>query len=211
MNDIMTLGLHRLWKRKVIELCKLKSGGRLLDLCTGTGDLAILAAQKVKPHGEILGIDFCAPMIDIARKRAPKNKFPQLNFLQGDIQNLPCNDNSFPNITIAFGLRNTDSPEKALSEMYRVLEKNGNWICLEATEVRLPLVSFFSRLYTECLIPRIAKLLGKDVKAYEYLPQSVKKFWNKDEMLFHLNKQGFKECETITFLWGAATIYHAKK
>ncbi len=211
MNDLMTFGFHRFWKKKVIKLCQLEKNKRLLDLCTGTGDLALLAAEKIGKNGEVIGIDFCAPMISIARQKAQAKGLNQLSFVQGDIQSLPYPDESFPCTTIAFGLRNTNDPQMALAEMYRVLKKEGIWVCLEATEVQFGFIKYLSRFYTEILIPQMAKLLGKDVKAYEYLPDSVKRFWNREEMLANLKKIGFRESRCITFLWGAATIYYAKK
>lgn len=211
MNDLMTFGLHRLWKKKVIRLTKIKKGDTLLDLCTGTGDLAFLAQKAVGTKGKVIAIDFCEDMLTIARKRAKNKAYGPIEFRQGDIQTLPFEESSITAITISFGLRNTEKPTQVLHEIYRVLKPGGNFVCLEATKIKIPLVKFFSDLYTNKIIPTGARLLGKNQRAYEYLPASVEHFWSTEEFVRQLEKQGFIKIKTIRLLFGASTIFIAKK
>ncbi len=211
INDLMTFGLHRLWKKKAVLKAKLCAGDIHLDLCCGTGDLAILAAKKVGPQGKVIGLDFCAPMLDIAKSKSTAQNLSNISYQQADVQNLPLENESVNAVTIAFGIRNTEIPSQVLKEVFRVLKPNGHFICLEASEVKIPLLAFLANFYTHKIIPLFITLLGKNTEAYQYLPQSVKTFWSKEEMMKQLEQVNFKEIRNETFLFGATTLYYAQK
>lgn len=211
MNDLMTLGLHRLWKKMAIVKAQLKPGDTHLDLCCGTGDLAILAAKKVGQNGKVVGLDFCASMIEAAQKKSQRKNFLKICYQQADVQSIPLENETVNATTIAFGIRNTENPTQVLKEIYRVLKPNGKFICLEASEVKIPFIAFFAKIYTFKIIPCIIRLLGKNTDAYQYLPRSIQNFWSSNEMEKQLKDLNFKKIRKQKLMFGATTLYSAEK
>jgi len=149
MNDFMTFGLHRFWKKKAVLETQIQKGDSYLDLCSGTGDLAFFAAKIVGIDGKVIAADFCSPMLEVAKKRACKKNLTQIEFIKADVQKLPLADQAFNAVTIAFGIRNTEDPTQVLRESYRVLKKEGIFVCLEASSIKNPLLSFFASIFTQ--------------------------------------------------------------
>jgi len=211
LNDFMTFGLHRFWKKKAVLKTQLKKGDSYLDLCSGTGDLAFFAAKIVGLEGKVIAADFCSPMLEMAKKRASQKKLTQIEFLKADVQKLPLNEHTFHAVTIAFGIRNTEDPTQVLRESYRVLKKEGIFVCLEASSIKNPFLSFFASIFTQKIIPFIVTFFGKNTEAYQYLPSSVKNFWTSEEMVKKFNEVGFLNIKTQKFLFGATTLYSGQK
>lgn len=171
MNGVMTAGLHRRWRQRAVELAAVGPGDRVLDVATGTGDLAIALAKQVGTTGEVIGCDFSDAMLEQARRKAPELRFEHANALE-----LPYPPDHFTAATVGFGLRNFSDRKRALAELVRVVEPGGRVVVLEiTTPQRAPLSTFF-RLWFDFLVPRLGRLAGDSGAAYHYLPQSVKQF-----------------------------------
>jgi demethylmenaquinone methyltransferase/2-methoxy-6-polyprenyl-1,4-benzoquinol methylase len=170
MNSVMTAGLHHRWRSRAADLAEVGPGGRVLDVATGTGDLAIELAGRVAPGGTVVGCDFSEGMLARARAKAP-----EIDFAWGDAMALGYADDEFDAATVGFGARNFGDLDRGLAEMARVVRPAGRVVILEiTTPTRPPLASFF-RLWFDRIVPAIGALTG-DAEAYSYLPSSVKRF-----------------------------------
>ena len=173
MNTVMTAGLHHKWRRRAVDLAAVAPGDRVLDVATGTGDLAFELARRVAPGGEVIGVDFSEGMLDLARAKAPRQCPPGMDaqFKWGTALALDFPDAAFAAATVGFGARNFSDLEQGLREMTRVVRPGGHVVVLEiTTPTRPPLSTFFDRL-----IPALGRVAG-DSQAYSYLPNSVKRF-----------------------------------
>jgi demethylmenaquinone methyltransferase/2-methoxy-6-polyprenyl-1,4-benzoquinol methylase len=175
MNTAMTAGLHHRWRKRAGDRAALKPGDSGLDVCCGTGDLALDLARRVGPRGSVVGCDFSEPMLEIARRKAGERGMSQLRFEWADALELPYDDASFDAVTVGFGVRNLSSLERGLEEMTRVLRPGGRLVILEITQPRRPPLSNFYSLWFDRAVPLLGALAG-DRGAYTYLPQSVKRF-----------------------------------
>ena len=171
LNDILSFGVHFLWRRKLLQLINIKDDSKILDCACGTGLMAIEMAKHAKA---VTGTDFCPEMIDIA-KRNSENKHLPLNFDVADAMNLPFEDNTFDITTIAYGIRNVDSAEKCLIEMARVSKPNGTVAVLEFGQPN-GLIAPFYRFYSSKIMPQIGKVFASSQSAYTYLPETAAKF-----------------------------------
>ncbi len=215
-NDVLSFGVHRLWRAKALNYLGVSSGEKLVDICTGTGDFAFLAAELVGPSGEVVGLDFSANMLSAAEAKVEsrtKQINSNLSFMQGDAQSLPFSDNSFDYATIGFGIRNVDSPLAALKEIRRVLQPNGKVAILEFGQPTLPGFSLAYRLYSRYLIPIIGGVLTGNRSAYEYLPKTSATFPAGDKFLQLMADAEFKGLRFIPLFGGVAYIYlgHSEK
>ena len=174
MNSVMTAGLHHGWRRRAVELAGVKAGDRVLDVATGTGDLALELAGRVGPRGEVIGSDFSESMLTLARRKAPGSQAP-ITFEWANAMALPYADGEFAAATVGFGARNFSDLELGLREMARVVRPGGKVVVLEITTPTRPPLSTFYRLWFDRVVPVIGRLAG-DPEAYEYLPNSVKRF-----------------------------------
>jgi demethylmenaquinone methyltransferase / 2-methoxy-6-polyprenyl-1,4-benzoquinol methylase len=172
MNSVMTVGLHHRWRSRAADLAAVGSGDRVLDVATGTGDLAVELARRVGPDGEVIGSDFSEGMLELARKKAPG-----IEFEQGNALDLPYDDDSFDAATVGFGARNFSDLPQGLREMTRVVRPGGRIVILEITTPERPPLSWFFRLWFDRLVPLLGKAAG-DPDAYTYLPSSVRRFPN---------------------------------
>ncbi|HWT95312.1 MAG TPA: class I SAM-dependent methyltransferase [Solirubrobacteraceae bacterium] len=170
MNGVMTAGLHHRWRARAADLAHVGPGSRVLDVATGTGDLAVELAGRVAPGGEVVGMDFSEGMLELARKKAPA-----LRFEQGDAQALAYPDDAFDAATVGFGARNFGDLQLGISEMARVVKPGGRVVILEITTPTKPPLSTFFSLWFDRIVPGIGKIAG-DPDAYTYLPASVKRF-----------------------------------
>jgi demethylmenaquinone methyltransferase/2-methoxy-6-polyprenyl-1,4-benzoquinol methylase len=170
MNAAMTAGEHSRWRSRAADLARVRSGDRVLDVATGTGDLAIELARRVAPDGEVVGSDFSEAMLARARGKAP-----QLRFEWGDALALPYPDDSFAAATVGFGARNFADLDRGLAEMVRVVRPGGRVVVLEITTPTRPPMAQFYRLWFDRIVPALGRLAG-DPDAYAYLPSSVRRF-----------------------------------
>jgi demethylmenaquinone methyltransferase/2-methoxy-6-polyprenyl-1,4-benzoquinol methylase len=209
LNHTLSLGMDYVWRKKAIKKI-LNNPKEILDIATGTADFAISAAKHTQAN--ITGIDISDQMIYVGNKKIQQKKLHnRIKLSIEDSENLPFNDNSYDAITAGFGVRNFENLEKGLSEIYRVVKKNGYVVILEpSTPKAFPLKQIFS-IYFQKILPFIGSLVSKDKSAYSYLPNSVKSFPDGDDFLKILNKQGFSKANYYPLSFGIVSLYVAIK
>jgi demethylmenaquinone methyltransferase / 2-methoxy-6-polyprenyl-1,4-benzoquinol methylase len=214
VNDLISLGQHRLWKAETVRRARPLSGDTALDLCTGTGDLALLLAETVGPSGQVIGVDFCDPMLDIARSRrasAAGQSIAPIQYLQGRAESIPLEDESVDTCTVAFGLRNVSDLPAALRETYRVLRPGGRLVSLDCSTPNSQLFGAVFSLYFNQLVPLIGAVVNRSRSAYTYLPNSVNTFPQKREMCNLMIQAGFDSVIFVPLSGGAVAIHVAEK
>lgn len=211
MNRVISLGSDVAWRKKVIKLAAAKNPKNILDIATGTGDLAIQFAEKI-PADKIIGLDLSEGMLSVARKKVFGKAFSnKVEFIQGDSEALPFDDNSFDAITVSFGIRNFENLEKGLSEILRVLRKDGVFVILETSvPTKFPFKQGYY-FYAKNVLPLMGRLFSKDKVAYQYLSESASVFPYGQELNNILRKIGFKDVDNKPQTFGVATIYTATK
>ncbi len=210
LNHFLSFGIDFWWRRKLISLLSVKQPQNILDVATGTGDLAI-ALAKLNPR-KITGIDISEKMLTIARDKViRKNLNKIISFETGDAENIPFTDNSFDAVTVAFGVRNYENLLMGLKEMNRVLKQGGTMMILEFSQPQANLFSQLYRIYSERIIPFIGKLISKHKHAYQYLPESVAAFPAGKDFLEILKEAGLKNNREYSLTGGIATIYMGDK
>lgn len=210
MNKILSAGIDKSWRRKTVDQIAGINPQYILDIATGTADLA-LECMRLRPI-QITGIDISHKMLDIGRHKIMEKGFQGIIRLeQGDSENLPYKDNSFDAITVAFGVRNFEHLEDGLKEMHRVLRPGGKVVILEFSQPdRFPVKQLY-RFYSSSVMPRLGQLLASERSAYEYLPASVSVFPFGKKMLDILEHCGFRDTNCIPLTFGIASIYSASK
>lgn len=209
LNQILTFGLHKRWRRLAINLID-NSPEKILDIATGTADFAI-AAINLNPK-KIIGIDISKQMIEIGKEKIKRNNISNMIDLKvADSENIPFPDNYFDAITIGFGVRNFENLELAMTEAYRVLKKNGCIVIMEPSIKNNKVLKAFFRLYFKTIVTNIGYLFSKNFSAYNYLSESVKEFADSNAFLKILSDANFKECSHKTFSFGVIDLYFAKK
>ena len=209
MNDLMTFKNHSKWKKEIAEIAKYSSPKKILDIATGTGDIAINLSQI--NGSKIEGVDVSGNMLKIARKKIDELKIDNIVLKTCEAENLVFEDNHFDIVSIGYGVRNFSNLEKGLSESYRVLKRDGKLIILETSVPENPIIKFFYTIITSIYIPIIAFIFSGKTKAYLYLLDSTKKFPPKNKFIEMLYKTGFQKVETRKKLYGASTIYIISK
>ena len=199
MNELISLGQHRIVKRKSLKMLDIRPHSKVLDACCGTGDLGVLI-KKEEPLADITGIDFSEKMLSIAR-----NRIESINFIQKDITDLDFPDNSFDFVVMGFGLRNVVNPEKALYELYRVLKPGGEFLHLDFGKK-----NFFGNFF-DFEVPLLAKIFNSNSEAYDYLIKSKKNFPSPDELIKDFEKCGFKFKLRKDFVFGVISAQVMKK
>ena len=210
LNKIISLGTDATWKKKILQMVKLLQPTSILDIATGTGDLAILFAETTAT--EIIGLDISQGMLDMGKKKiSDKNLDSKIQMVLGDGEKIPYLDNYFDVITVAYGVRNFENLEKGLSEILRVLKPNGTFIILEtAVPTKFPFKQGYY-VYTNFIMPTIGKLFSKDKAAYKYLSTSAQNFPFGEALNNILRKIGFIDVQDEPQTMGVASIYLASK
>ncbi len=210
LNHLLSFNIDKAWRNKSIRLLKPVTPKTILDVATGTADFAI-AARKLKPQ-KIVGVDISSGMLEVGKKKVVKKGLQNLvELVQADSENLPFEERSFDAAICAFGVRNFENLEKGLEEIFRVLNDNG--VCL-VLEFSMPPKFPFKQLYNfyfKYILPKIGRVVSKDISAYSYLPDSVHAFPYGKQFMDVLEKAGFKETKQFPVTFGVATIYMATK
>lgn len=211
LNHFLSLGIDKSWRKRSIQKLQGRKVERLLDVATGTADLALEARKRLNVP-EIVGVDISEQMLEVGRKKiAKRNWTAHIDLRTGNSEDLPFEDNSFDAITVAFGVRNFANLEKGLQEMYRVLRPGGKLVVLEFSRPKLFPFKQGYNFYFRNLLPFIGRVTSKDPKAYSYLYESVQAFPDGQDFLDVLEKIGLKstQCEALTL--GIASIYTGEK
>ena len=208
MNDFMSLGAHRLWKKSLINMMNPSKNKKLIDVACGTGDIANLFLRQVNTSCMTTCVDPNKEMINIAKKKL--SHFTNINWVIASAEKLPIPDSSFDFYTISFGLRNTKNLDKALSEAYRVLKPGGRYLCLEFSKIENSSLNFIYKNYSK-IIPYIGKLVVGEKEPYEYLTKSIETFINQEELLDLMNKNGFVNCNYRNLSGGIVSIHSGWK
>ncbi|MEP7168550.1 MAG: bifunctional demethylmenaquinone methyltransferase/2-methoxy-6-polyprenyl-1,4-benzoquinol methylase UbiE [Bacteroidota bacterium] len=210
LNHFLSLGIDKRWRKKAIRLLQNEQPKTILDIATGTCDFAI-EALKLQPDS-IIGIDISDEMLNIGRKKIKQiNAENKIKLLSGDSEKINFNADSFDAITAGFGVRNFENLSKGLSEIYRVLKKNGTIVVLEfSTPEKFPVRQLY-HFYFRNILPVIGKIISKDNRAYHYLPESVKAFPSGKDFIKLLNETGFVHTKCIPLTFGIVSIYTGKK
>ena len=212
MNDLMSGGLHRLWKRFTIELSAVRSGQTVLDIAGGTGDLAAKFSKLVGADGKVILADINAAMLSVGRDRLiDKGALSNIDVVQADAQFLPFDDNSIDCITIAFGLRNVTDKAKALRSMHRVLKPGGRVLVLEFSEPTSPLLSKVYDAYSFSALPAMGKLITDDADSYRYLAESIRKHPDQESLLEMVEEAGFVDCRYHNMTGGIVAVHRGIK
>lgn len=212
MNDLMSGGLHRLWKRFTIELSAVRSGQTVLDIAGGTGDLAAKFSKLVGADGKVILADINAAMLSVGRDRLiDKGALNNIDVVQADAQFLPFDDNSIDCITIAFGLRNVTDKAKALRSMHRVLKPGGRVLVLEFSKPTSPLLSKVYDAYSFSALPAMGKLITDDADSYRYLAESIRKHPDQESLLEMVEDAGFVDCRYHNMTGGIVAVHRGIK
>jgi demethylmenaquinone methyltransferase/2-methoxy-6-polyprenyl-1,4-benzoquinol methylase len=208
MNDLMSLGTHRLWKRFVLDKTGLKPGQSAIDVAGGTADLAIGMAKKVGETGKVTLFDINREMLVLGKEKCIDHGFiKNIDYAQGDAEAIPFADNSFHLAIIGFGIRNVTHIEKALGEMARVVKPGGRVFCLEFSHPKSETFSKLYDLYSFKLIPAIGELVTKDRDSYTYLAESIRKFPKQDELKRMMEEVGLFKVRYYNLFNGVAAVH----
>ncbi len=210
LNHFLSLGIDKLWRRRLVKMLSKEKPQRILDIATGTGDLAV-ALAKCHPQ-EVIGADISENMLQVGIQKIKKKGLSSLVKLElGDSENLKYENHYFDAITVAFGVRNYEDLDRGLSEMYRVTKENGSVWILEFSKPSVFPIKQFYNFYFKFILPTVGRMVSKDKEAYTYLPDSVSKFPDGKKFIDHLGKAGYKSCKQIKLSFGIASIYLGRK
>ena len=210
LNRLLTFGIDISWRKKVVKIIAKQKAEKVLDIATGTGDLAIMLAKN--GINQVTGLDISPGMLEVGKKKVAQEGLSDLvEMILGDSESLPFKDRSFDAITVAFGVRNFEHLEQCLKEIYRVLKPKGSLVVLETSQpTKFPVKQGF-QLYSKYVIPQVGKLFSKDKSAYDYLPESAAAFPYGETFNNILLKSGFNSSNIYPQTLGVSTIYHAIK
>lgn len=211
MNDVMSIGIHRIWKEAMMDWLAPRCGQTLIDVAGGTGDVSFKFLNRAG-SGHATVLDLTENMLIEGRKRAEASEMEQsLDWLVGDAMALPFVDNSFDVYTISFGIRNVTRPEDALSEAFRVLRPGGRLMVLEFSQIPVPLVQKAYDLYSFNIIPAMGKMIANDRDSYQYLVESIRKFPNQETFLNMIRGAGFENVSYRNLSLGIAALHSGWK
>jgi demethylmenaquinone methyltransferase/2-methoxy-6-polyprenyl-1,4-benzoquinol methylase len=211
MNDLMSGGLHRVWKDALVSRLAPPRGGRrrfeVLDVAGGTGDVAFRILERSGGHARATVCDINASMLAVGRERAEKRGIAGVEFVEGNAEDLPFADGRFDAYTIAFGIRNVPRIERALSEAYRVLKPGGRFFCLEFSHVDVPGVDRIYDLYSFEVIPRLGRIVARDEDSYRYLVESIRRFPNPERFRIMIEDAGFRRVTATPMTMGVCALH----
>jgi len=206
LNHALSINIDKIWRRRAINSLKSIDPNKILDVASGTGDLAI-AAMRLNPK-KIIGVDISEEMLKVGEAKMEKKGLSDIISMQvADSESLPFEDNDFDAVMVAFGVRNFEHPEKGVEEMFRVLRPGGKLVVLEFTNPTGSLINGLYQLYFRKVLPLVGKIISKDFSAYKYLPQSVAAFPQREEFVEIMKKSGFKSASFQQLTFGIASLY----
>lgn len=211
LNHFLSLGIDNLWRKSIVRLIKTQYPNQVLDIATGTGDLAV-AIAKALPNVKIIGADISENMLEIGKNKMIKKSLNDRVIMElGDSENLMYEDGFFDAVTVAFGVRNYEDLDQGLKEMYRVTKKGGSVYILEFSKpTSFPFKQIYNFYFLK-ILPLFGRTVSKDHSAYTYLPESVQSFPDGEEFLSHLKDTGYKNVSQKKLTFGVASIYSGKK
>ncbi len=218
-NDLISLGMHRLWKARAIKELGLFTDGKYLDACTGTGDLAMSIVSSENFKGQVLGLDFSSQMLEVAKSRSEKaiqsgklaGTGASIEWRQGDAQALPFPDNTFDGATISFGLRNLTDLQKGLNELARVVKPGGTVVNLDLGQPTMPIFTPLFLFFFHHIVPIIGEIVQQDRKAYTYLPESRKNYPHPKALTEMFEKAGLMDVQWVPLAMGSVAMHVGKK
>jgi demethylmenaquinone methyltransferase/2-methoxy-6-polyprenyl-1,4-benzoquinol methylase len=211
LNHLLSAGIDRSWRRRAIQALSLSGGERVLDLCTGTADLAVAARTAGPGAARVVGVDLAEAMLRVGRAKLLRQHLNDTVLLvRGDATRIPVADRSVDAVTIAFGIRNVERPEAACLEMHRVLRPGGTLAVLEFAIPTTPVVRAGYLAYFRYVLPRVGKLISRHSTAYGYLPASVDAFASPDEFVKVLRQSGFTDVRAVPLTFGIVLLYTAR-
>lgn len=211
MNRAMTFGIDKLWRAKAVKMIRNHSPRQILDIATGTGDLAIKLAREL-PEVKITGVDLSEGMIEIGRKKVAEAGLDErVEMMTGDCLSLPMVDDNYDCVTVAYGVRNFERLLQGYREMLRVLRPGGMLCVIELSTPTSAIVKPLYKIYTRYIIPAVGRMVSKDVRAYSYLPESIAAVPQGDDMLAIMREAGFTDTRHRPLTFGTCTIYTASK
>ena len=212
MNDLMSLGIHRLWKRYTIELSGVRQGQRVLDIAGGTGDLTKRFSRMVGSEGQVVLADINNAMLEVGRQRLiDAGYLGNIEYVQADAEQLPFPDHYFDCISIAFGLRNVTDQPRALASMLRTLKPGGRVLILEFTKPVLPGLKPLYDLYSFTVLPLLGKVIAKDKDSYQYLAESIRMHPDQSTLKEMMEEAGFERCEYTNLSGGIVALHRGYK
>jgi demethylmenaquinone methyltransferase/2-methoxy-6-polyprenyl-1,4-benzoquinol methylase len=206
LNSVMTAGLHHRWRERAAERAELEAGDTALDICCGTGDLALELAGRVSPGGHVVGCDFSEPMLDLAREKASGRGASGVRFEWADALQLPYDGERFDAVTVGFGVRNLADLDRGLCEMARVLKPGGRVAILEITQPTRPPLSLFYSLWFDRIVPLLGSF-SSEPEAYSYLPESVRSFPSPLGLAEKMDRAGFQRIRYTVLAGGIIAIH----
>jgi len=206
LNEVMTAGLHHRWRERAADRAELAPGDSALDVCCGTGDLALELSRRVTPGGNVVGCDFSEPMLDLAREKAAARDADGARFEWADALQLPYDAGRFDAVTVGFGARNLADLDRGLSEMWRVLKPGGRAVILEIIQPTRPPLSLFYSLWFDRIVPLLGSL-SSEPEAYSYLPESVRSFPAPPGLAEKMDRAGFERIRYTVLAGGIIAIH----
>lgn len=211
MNSVISLRLHKRWRKDVMKQMNVKPGDTALDVCCGTGDWSLALAEAVGVEGEVIGLDFSENMLSVAREKAHKAQLNTIEWVHGNAMKLPYEDHRFDYVTIGFGLRNVPDYMTVLKEMHRVVKPGGKVICLETSQPTLIGYRQLYYFYFRYIMPLLGKLLVKRYKEYSWLQQSAQDFPGKHQLKHMFLEAGFKHVDVKSYAGGSVAMHMGHK
>ena len=212
MNDLMSFGIHRLWKRFTIDASGVRPGNKVLDLAGGTGDLTAKFSQLVGREGKVILADINSSMLNVGRdKLRDKGLVQNIEYVQANAQYLPFEDNTFDIVTIAFGLRNVTDKDMALRSIYRVLKPGGRLLVLEFSKPEHELISKAYDFYSFNILPKMGELVAKDGDSYQYLAESIRMHPDQDTLKDMMDSAGFEQTSFKNLTGGVVALHKGYK